>query len=656
MPRELRVLLVEDVEEEAALVIRELRKGDWSVVHRRVEDEQALREALGSATWDVVLSDFSLPTLNGFVAFDVVRSRQPELPFILVSGTIGEEAAVLALTLGINDYVLKHNLKRLNAAIERSMNDALDRKTRRIAEDALIASEARFRSLVMSMNDTVFTLSRDLRFTDVYGDVWTDRGILAEPTGKAIAEAFRPEVAAAFERASARACGGERVFFEWSVDGDAGARYFQTSLSRPSESDDASTGLVGVTRETTEHRRAETQLIVSDRMASVGSLAAGVAHEINNPLATVVANIELSIEDWTSLRDEFANQSASEDATRTIASVLEALRDAHEAANGVRQIVKDLKVFSRAGEEEHRGAVDLRRVIDSSARMAWNEVRHHARLVKNIDPDIPLVFGNESRLGQVFLNLLINAAQAIPEGRASTNEIVVSVRREDEKSVVVEVRDTGTGMSPDVLRRLFTPFFTTKPAGIGTGLGLPICHRIISSLGGSIDVSSVLGAGTKIRVVLPVSDSDAVVDSNSEGRVPVRPRKRGHVLVIDDEPLVGSAIRRTLERDHDMTVVTSAEEALSLLHVEGGSSSDADDGASPYDLILCDVMMPDMTGMDLYQALQRAGSPLCERIVFLTGGAFTPAARQFLDTVDNPRLEKPFDTVQLRDFVNRRMG
>jgi CheY-like chemotaxis protein len=241
---------------------------------------------------------------------------------------------------------------------------------------------------------------------------------------------------------------------------------------------------------------------------------------------------------------------------------------------------------------------------------------------------VPLIDGDESRLGQVFLNLFINAAQAIPEGRASANRIEIATGVVADGRVMVRVSDTGAGMSPEVVRRLFTPFFTTKPIGVGTGLGLSICHRIVTSLGGEIAVSSTVGVGTTFTVFL----------------VPAADGQRGKVLVVDDDPMVAAVVRRILANDHDLTSTTSAQHALDLCS-----------GGERYDVILCDLMMPQMTGMDLHAELARLAPDQAQRMLFFTGGAFTERARSFLDEVENLRLEKPFDAVTLRTLIASRL-
>jgi PAS domain S-box-containing protein len=254
--------------------------------------------------------------------------------------------------------------------------------------------------------------------------------------------------------------------------------------------DDAPSTLVHA-RDLTERKALEAQLVMADRLASVGRLAATVGHEINNPLAFVLANLEMSLERLAA---------GVVDAERA-ADIAEMLREAREGADRVRTIVRDLKVFSR-GESEERTSVDPRRVLDSCVSMARGEIRHRARLEKRYGVT-PAVRANESRLGQVLLNLLVNAAHAIPEDALDDNLITVATGTDPLGRVVIEVSDTGTGMSDEVRRHIFEPFFTTKPGGVGTGLGLSICQSIVTALGGEITVESALGRGSTFRVSLP---------------------------------------------------------------------------------------------------------------------------------------------------------
>jgi len=233
------------------------------------------------------------------------------------------------------------------------------------------------------------------------------------------------------------------------------------------------------------------------------------------------------------------------------------------------------------------------------------------------------------------------AAQSIPEGRADSNEIRVVTRQDDRGRVVVEVRDTGAGIPNSVIPRIFDPFFTTKPVGVGTGLGLAISRSIVTALGGQLVVESQVGRGTVFRTVLPVAKDNAVEVPPAPAPTPSTPGRRGRILVVDDEPMMGTVIGRILSAEHEVLAVTSARDALGRISK-----------GERFDVILCDLMMPDVTGMDLHAELERLVPEQAERMVFMTGGAFTVRAREFLDKAPNPRVEKPFDSGSLRSLVN----
>jgi PAS domain S-box-containing protein len=416
----------------------------------------------------------------------------------------------------------------------------------------------------------------------------------------------------------------------------------ERSVARLDEFDGAP-ALLLVFRDVTEKKKLQGQLLMSERMVSVGTLAAGMAHEINNPLATVLGNI-----DWMSSMLARLNEDCRAGAFGSFGSPLaaqidrfdEVLRDTRDAGDRIRLVVRDVKVFSRA-EEELQGPVAVTRVLDSAARMAHNEVRHRARFVRDYDR-LPLAFGNEARLAQVFLNLIINAAQAIPEGHADANEIRVSAYLDRNDRIVVDVKDTGPGIPPEVVGRIFDPFFTTKPIGIGTGLGLTICQRIVTGFGGEIEVESSPGKGTVMRVRL-------VPTTAEQTPVPATPpivhaSRRGRVLVVDDEAAVAATMSRILEQYHDTEVVTRARDAIDLLT-----------SGKRYDVIFCDVMMPEMTGMSFFEEISQRFPDVANTVVFVTGGAFTVRAREFLDRVPNQRIDKPFDATALLALVGSRI-
>jgi len=382
---------------------------------------------------------------------------------------------------------------------------------------------------------------------------------------------------------------------------------------------------VVVGRDVTERRELYSRMALADRLLSVGTLAAGVAHEINNPLAYVSSNLELLVRELPLLLQGKPSQLSRPE-------VEELLAEAREGAARVGAIVRDLRALSRTDEGE-AGTLDVAAVLASCVKIAHNEVRHRARVVIDVATGLPPVRGSQSRLGQVFLNLLVNAAQAIPAGHVDDNEIRVRARAGGEQ-VIVEVEDTGQGIPEAVIARIFDPFFTTKPVGLGTGLGLAISHEIVRALGGTITVTSRVGVGTMFRVVLPIATAQAEAAAGEPG---LERNGTARVLVIDDEQAVGRSIALLLAPDYDVTAVTRAKEALAKI------------GAGErFDAIVCDVMMPEMTGIDFYAQL----SPeLRGRTLFLTGGAFTEQTQQFLANATRPHLDKPFSEQQLRRAI-----
>ncbi|HWN67264.1 MAG TPA: ATP-binding protein, partial [Haliangium sp.] len=373
-----------------------------------------------------------------------------------------------------------------------------------------------------------------------------------------------------------------------------------------------------------EVRMLEDRLRRKQKLESLGTLAAGVAHEVNNPLTWLMGNVEcLQV-----LLDDNAD-TLPERVTDELSEVAIEMRDGTER---IRRIVAGLKPYTRSDEDEF-GPVDLLDVLDTAVEMAGNEIRHRARLVRRIRK-VPPVYGNHARLTQVFVNLLINAAQAIAHGHAADNRIRIATRMIDEARVCVTVADTGVGIPEQVLDRIFEPFFTTR-APERTGLGLSICHSIIESCGGEIEVVSQPGEGAYFHIYLQVSNEPL---SRPATPLSLGQPQPARVLVVDDEPSVCQAIRRGL-RGHHVTVAQSGREALVRMAEED------------YDVILCDIIMPDLSGIDVFIEACETRPEYADRIVFMTGGAFTDSARAFLARTERRILQKPVDLAQLRTVV-----
>jgi two-component system cell cycle sensor histidine kinase/response regulator CckA len=393
-------------------------------------------------------------------------------------------------------------------------------------------------------------------------------------------------------------------------------------------------GAVMVFRDVTEQKKLQQQAELAGRLATLGTLAAGVGHEVRNPLAVVVANAEFLSEELTQLRE---GGLTTVEANQLFANMTEALTDLQSAASRMGRIVSDLSAFTRSAPQS-ASSVDVARCIDWAIRTTHQEFRDRAKLTAKLAV-VPRVIADETKLGQVFVNLLVNAAHAITPGNYEGNEVRVTSQLDSGGRVVVEVRDTGSGISKADLERVFTPFFTTKPTGLGTGLGLSICQGIVASFGGQIQVESELGRGTLVRVFLPVAVEDPIASS-----VPVKgpvESRRGRILVVDDEEMVRRVMARIL-RDHELCCVGSAREALDLIH-QGRS----------FDLILSDVMMPSMTGVEFFECLLNSNPELARRVVFLSGGAVTSRTEDFLRSIPNPRLDKPFKVRALQDAVQQ---
>ena len=400
------------------------------------------------------------------------------------------------------------------------------------------------------------------------------------------------------------------------VRADGSVRRIQAGTTQHVEFEGASARLV-VVRDITERHRLDEQLALADRMASIGTVAAGVAHEINNPLAYIQMNLEVA-----------ARELASADGPATVA---ECVRVAIEGTERVRGIVRNLRTLSRA-EEHVLEAVDLTALLDSTLALAASALAPKARVVRRYGP-VPPALGTAGQLGQVFLNLVLNAADAIPEGAPADHEVRVITATDEAGRATVEIADTGTGIPRELAGRVFDPFFTTKPVGAGTGLGLAICHRIVTGLGGDIRFTSEAGKGTVFHVSLPAA---AAVRAASPSPEVAPPSPRGRVLVVDDEPALLRSLCAILAPVHEVVAASGGREALEVLR---------DDGR--FDVVLTDLMMAHLTGMDLYEAIQRTHPGMERRIVFMTGGAFTARGREFLATVPNRCVEKPFGRSQL---------
>ena len=397
--------------------------------------------------------------------------------------------------------------------------------------------------------------------------------------------------------------------------------------------------IMGFARDITARKEMELHLMRTDRMAALGTLLAGIAHEMNNPLTFVT----LGVDHARRLLGRLHPAPAAEGhPVRELEEVLNEIGDGVERVAG---IVRQLRESSRI-DPESRTLVDLGEVLRSALRLAQNELRHQAKLILDISPGV-FVKGAARRLEQVFLNLLVNAAHAVA-GRGSDSEVRVSLGLLPNGPARVTVSDNGPGVAPAHLGRLFDPFFTTKPVGLGTGLGLSICHGIVTAHGGQIGVRSTPGHGATFWVELPVeaappaaSPEPAPPPAKITSDSPTRPR----ILVVDDESTLCHLVKGLLHDRFEVSTALDARAALALLS----------DPARTFDVVLCDLMMPGMTGMELYRVAVAEAGHLADRFVFMTGGAFTQGSSSFLQEGRVPLLEKPFTKKSLEEALAARL-
>ncbi len=448
--------------------------------------------------------------------------------------------------------------------------------------------------------------------------------LLGSPPGEAVLGAPFGARLDADDRPRFEAATGEPVSVRVLGEDRAHRLLELTRIPDPAAEDHATEFVLA--RDLTGEPRFDDRMLLMNRLASLGTVAASVGHEINNPLTFVLFNLDF-------LRDELRDLLSGAAEPRRASEALRILADTRDGARRASQIVNELKAFGGALDEVAN--IEVEPVLRSALRVASTELRHRARVVEHILP-VPPVRGSAARLGQVLLNLLVNAAQAIPRGAAEQNQVTVTTGTSDRGEVLISIADTGCGIPEELRSRVFEPFFTTKPPGQGTGLGLAICARIVRELGGEIVLESRLGAGSTFRVQLPAA-TDTASPLSPAPQVSSR-GGQGRVLVVDDERPVADAIERLL-RGYLVTQALDGDEALECCRRQR------------FDAIVCDLVMPRRSGWELYAALQVERPGQEERMIFVTAGASMSAARNFLASVANPVLEKPFDPHALRSAV-----
>jgi PAS domain S-box-containing protein len=505
------------------------------------------------------------------------------------------------------------------------------------ADRTLRDAAGRLRTVLSHAPVILFALDEDGRFTSVEGRdavATLTRGVDdGHLVGRSAFEvcAHLPELVSSVRLALAGR--------EHTATIQIGSQYFEARYEPVIATGGRITGIVGALLDVTIHketelslRQSEVRLLEAERLAVLGSLAGGIANQINNAL--------------TSTRLSLARLISFELAQRPMTPArmhrLELLQEAREGLARVEHVTQELRAFSRA-EDVPPAPIDLHGIVQAVVGIAAHEVQHRAKLVCDLEP-VPHVVGKEPELRQVFLNLLLNAAQAMEDAPGERGEVRVATYTDDAGHAIVEISDTGAGIPAADLPRIFEPFFTTRPRGKGLGLGLSVARDIVTQIHGTITAESEVGRGTRVKVVLPPAAQPEVAaappPATAVGEAPLRCR----ILIVDDDRPVAAAVALELE-DHDVVVAGSGREALEILRRD-----------PEFDVVLCDLMMPELSGADVYEWLKPVEPELVERFVFMTGGAFTSRAERFLAEVGNPRLDKPFHPEELRSLILRVAG
>jgi PAS domain S-box-containing protein len=623
----IHLLIVEDSDDDAMLIQRQFRRVGTEVTARRVDTAEGLRTALRDHAPDVVICDYNMPAFSAEEALALIREDGLDVPFILVSGEVGEETAAALMKAGAHDFVLKDRLARLVPAVERELREAADRRQRRATQTALQVSEERFRLLAEHAQDIIFRYRRrpnpgveylSPAIESIVG--YAPDELYADP--ELVFSLVEPEDRPAFE-ATWRHFDPTPLTVRWRRR-DGGLVFLEQRAAAIRDADGAVVAVEGILRDTSERilaeqerHRLEHQLRQNERLDSLGHLAGGVAHDFNNLLAVILGYCGIVAE---SLPPDHECQAD-----------VEGIRKAAERGAG---LTRQLLIFSRL-EPSRLERVDLNAVVSETRDLLDRTLGEDVSVVTRLAGDLHPVRADRSKMEQVLLNLVVNARAAMPDG----GELRIETGNAD-GAVQLSVADTGHGMEPEVARRAFEPFFTTRPKGQGTGLGLATAYGAVTDAGGTIDIDSAPGAGTTVRIRLPATTEAEAATGDGDT---VAPEGAGEsVLLVEDEDAVRTVVMRQLgNAGYRVTGSGVPLEALRMFTAD----------PQAYDMLLTDIVMPGMSGTQLASRLRELRPDL--PVLFMSGYTTGPAPGGYELPGDSELLHKPFDRAALLAAVRR---
>ncbi len=638
MSRPLRVLIVEDSENDTLLMLRELRRGGYDPVFERVDTAGAMKAAFEQQEWDVVLADYSMPHFSGLAALELYNEKGLDLPFIIVSGVIGEETAVAAMKGGAHDYLMKDKLARLVPAIERELRDAEVRRQRKRAEEALKGSEQRFRSLSENAPDIIFTLGLDGRLTYVNPAFEKVLGYEREEGLGKYFVAFAMEVDEEnYVNLFKRIRDGKEIIRDMAVmliHKDGSARLFNFCGAPNIDTAGEVTGIVGLLKDITENRRLEAQFQQAQKMEAIGILSGDIANDFNNMLMGVLGKTSLMLLGIDPSHPHYKG-------LMSIERLIE---------RGVK-LTRRLLGYATTGGYEVK-PIDLNRLVQETSE-TFGRTKKEIVIHRELAEDLSAIEGDQGQIEQVLLNLFVNAADAMPDGgdlilkTMNTTRDAIAEKFYDpqwDKYVLLTVTDTGKGMDEETMEHIFDPFFTTKRAGQGTGLGLASAYNIIKGHDGYIEAESTKGYRTTFRIYLPASEKG--VEKVAE---PVEELIRGTetVLIVDDEEAVLEVSKELLEALGYM--VLTAKDGREAIDVYRTNMNDID-------IVLLDMVMPRMGGGKVYDRMKQINPNVT--VVLSSGYSMRGEATDILNRGCNGFIQKPFTMRELsgkiREVLDKR--
>jgi PAS domain S-box-containing protein len=631
-----RLLLIEDNEDDAMLVVRNLRRGGIDLDFERVETAEAMSAALSSRPPDIVISDNTMPVFDASSALRLLRDHQLDVPFIVVSGQIGEETAVALMRSGAHDFVLKDSLARLVPAVTRELHEAEERREQRRTRSALLTSEERFRLVAEHLRDVVFRyrIVPDPGLEYISAAALSMTGHPPEDLYDApelIFDMVEPEDRARMVE-SWRTPPTHAVVMRWR-DADGCTKWIEQRAVPVLDENGQAVAVEGILRDITaqtvaalERESLERQLHQVERLDSLGQLAGGIAHDFNNLLGVISGSAEFVLE-------------ALDPADPSVADV----HSISDAARMASALTRQLLIFSRL-EPSQPELIDVGAVVADTERLLRRTIGADIEFVVRTEPNLDLVTIDRSRLEQIILNFVVNARAAMPDGGRLTISTTVTDHHDTAPSdpalapgrfVRLTVADTGCGMSPEVVQRAFEPFFTTKGPGKGTGLGLATAYGAVQEAAGTITLESELGKGTRISIYLPSAarPEPPVPSSAADTTGPTTTGE--HVLVVDDNDALRAISKRVLVRaGYEVTEASTRDDAVRF-----GGDADLE-----LDLVLADVIMPGITAHEMIDAI-RIHHPGIS--VALMSGYADPARGGGLLSDDIPVIVKPFNAATL---------